>query len=230
MNFNKILFMILVVLIALASLLIYFKKNDAVTENKLLEQNKAISSMKIETTTYIPAHKNNISKDKKEEKKEATSEQNDEEDISSVTPLPEEAAPFIPNLGEAKSIDKDAYKKEIEQMKEVLPGNMMIPYELSAPESKEQNKLFSEIFMLEKKVNEGLATKEEKKEYYANKIKMAKDQIDIIKYYQGKIKKIETENGSKHLSQDDLKDADKKIEELNKELEEFKAKIASLNQ
>ncbi|MCP4113439.1 MAG: hypothetical protein GY749_49245 [Desulfobacteraceae bacterium] len=112
-------------------------------------------------------------------------------------------------------------QREIERMKQALPGNMWIPGEPSEEEAEEQQQMLKHTILLEKKIRKDTATNEEKRVYYGYKIKMVQDRIDVIQYYQKRTSELETEGNRPYLTKEDIEQGNKAVAELEYQREEY---------
>ncbi|MCP4350897.1 MAG: hypothetical protein GY795_35985 [Desulfobacterales bacterium] len=112
-------------------------------------------------------------------------------------------------------------QREIERMKQALPGNMWVPGEPSEEEAEEQQQMLKHTILLEKKIRKDTATNEEKRVYYGYKIKMVQDRIDIIQYYQKRTSELETGTNRPYLTKEDIEQGNKAIMELEYQRKDY---------
>ncbi len=132
--------------------------------------------------------------------------------------------PAVPDEAPDEDIEEDPRaedQREIERMKQALPGNMWIPGEPSEEEAEKQQKILKDVILLENKIRKDTATTEEEKIYYEYKIKTVQDKIDIIQYYQKRSAELEIETSRPYLSEKDIEHGNKAILELEQQRKEY---------
>jgi hypothetical protein len=144
--------------------------------NEKLSPNAAAASSMIRNTIILPRHTTNDKAKPVSEKDNQTAN-----DLGQINK----------NQHNSNSYDIDEIqRREIQEIRESLPGNMMVPG--NKPEA-ERNAIYADIEeqrQLQDLIQKNLATSYEKQRYYKLQAKRFEDEIELIQYCQEKLSNI----------------------------------------
>jgi hypothetical protein len=117
-------------------------------------------------------------------------------------------------------------RREIARMKEALPGNMWIPDEPAPGSAAEQGEKLRKTIELGDRIRKGVATREEKIEYYQSQIRSIRDKIDLIRYIAARTVELADAGNASYLSDSDVLAGGQQITEMENMIAEYERELA----
>jgi len=121
-------------------------------------------------------------------------------------------------------------RREIARMKEALPGNMWIPEDPRFGYDPERGETLGKTIVLESKIRNSTATREEQVEYYTIKMRSVSDRIDLIRYIADRTGQMAEETGKSYLTEEDTIAGDDAITEMEAEIAIYREKLDALGE
>lgn len=122
--------------------------------------------------------------------------------------------------------EREENRREIALMKEALPGNMWIPEEPAPGSGAARGEKLRKTIELGDRIRKGIATREEKIEYYQFQIRSSRDKIDLIRYIEARTAELAEISGDSYLSESDVLAGERQISEMESMIADYERELA----